>query len=737
MTQTYYAAARFSACWPHLVGALPPLAECFQHRAAADALAQKIAAGSPSVLSGTGGVGKTQLAAFYARTAWQAGAVDLLVWVTASSRDAIISGYANAGADVADAAPADPEQAATRSLAWAETTDRRWLIILDDLADLTAVRGLWPPEHHRGRVLVTTRRRDAALRGHSRHFIGIDQFTSAEAAAYLTAKLAVHNRQDDPEQIVGLAADLEHLPLALAQAVAYLIDLELDCSTYRERLADRARTLPGLLPETGSLPDDQAVTVAATWSLSIDRADRLSPEGVARPLMHLASLLDPNGIPITVLTSPSALAYLTAHRAFRNATGPIGLCPPVTEADAADALRCLHRLSLADHTSGTSHNAVRVHRLAQRVTRESLTDDQRDALARVCADALLEVWPQVERDTALAQALRANTNALTRHAQHALWRPVSHPVLFHTGNSLGSAGLAATARSHFHDLHITARQQLGPDHSHTLTARANLAYWQGVTGDVVGAVAAFEELLTDMLRVLGPDDPHTLTARANLAYWRGMVGDAAGAATAFEGVLTDEESALGPDHPHTLTARAGLAYWRRKAGDVAGATTAYEDVLADRKRVLGHDHPDTLTTRHNLAYWQGETGDAVGAVAAFEELLTDMLRVLGPDHPHTLTARHNLARWRGEAGDAVGAVAAFEELLTDMLRVLGHGHPDTLTTRHNLAYCWGVTGNADAATAALQRVLADQERVLGSDHPDTLITRHNLARWRAEVGNAE
>ncbi|MFC8209056.1 NB-ARC domain-containing protein [[Kitasatospora] papulosa] len=285
---TQYTVARSSVCWPHLVGALPRLAECFQHRPAVDSLAQEMTAAGPRalchVLSGTGGVGKTQLAAHYARTVWQADAVDLVVWVTASSRDAIITGYAHAGVDVAGADPTDPESAATRFLSWAETTGRRWLVVLDDLADLTAVRGLWPPEHPRGRVLVTTRRRDAVLRGRSRHSIGIGLFTSAEATAYLSAKLAAHEHQDDPEQIAGLAADLGYLPLALAQAVAYLIDLDLDCSEYRERLADRTRVLPGLLPETGSLPDDQTVTVAATWRLSLEYADRLSPEGELVPL---------------------------------------------------------------------------------------------------------------------------------------------------------------------------------------------------------------------------------------------------------------------------------------------------------------------------------------------------------------------------------------------------------------------------------------------------------------------
>ena len=48
------------------------------------------------VLAGTGGVGKTQLAAGYARAAWQAGSVDLLAWITAASRDAVAAAYAQA-----------------------------------------------------------------------------------------------------------------------------------------------------------------------------------------------------------------------------------------------------------------------------------------------------------------------------------------------------------------------------------------------------------------------------------------------------------------------------------------------------------------------------------------------------------------------------------------------------------------------------------------------------------------
>src|SRR6266508_1325711 len=49
-------------------------------------------------------------------------------------------------------------------LAWLAATDRRWLVVLDDLADPKDLRGRWP-NGPGGRVLVTTRRQDAVLQG--------------------------------------------------------------------------------------------------------------------------------------------------------------------------------------------------------------------------------------------------------------------------------------------------------------------------------------------------------------------------------------------------------------------------------------------------------------------------------------------------------------------------------------------------------------------------------------------
>jgi tetratricopeptide (TPR) repeat protein len=753
----YYFADRASVSWPRRVGVVPALADGYRRRQVRAAL------GGPAtaVLSGLGGVGKTQLAAAHAHHAWTERAVDLLVWITATSREAVVAGYAQAGIDVSALDDGDAEQAAVRFLAWLAVTDRRWLIVLDDLRAPADLTGLWPPTTGSGTVLVTTRRRDAALAGADRRFIDVGLFTPDEAVGYLRHKLP----HEPPDQLARLAADLGHLPLALTQATAYMLDRALDCASYRRRLADRRRSLAQLFPEPDALPDENRATIDATWSLSVDAADRLHPAGVARPVLDLVALLDPNGVPSDLFATAAVLDYVRASRAAE----------PVDAEAAVDAVHNLHRLNLVAVDAAAGR--LRVHSLVQRATRDRFAPDRRHATARVAASALLQIWPDPELDPTDSQALRANAATLHQLSGDALLVPAVHAVLFRTGQSLGDTGQVSAAVAHFtrlitdclrvlspdHPDTLAARSHLawwqreagdpagaghaaeqlladrlrvlGPDHPDTLTTRNTIAYCQGEAGDPAGAAAAFAELLADRLRVLGPEHPDTLHTRANLAWWRGEAGDLAGAVQAAEHLLADRLRVLGPDHPDTLATRGNLARWRGLAGDPAGAVTMLRQLLADRSRILGSDHPETLDTRGELARWRGQAGDPAGAIEALEQVLSDRLRVLGPDHPHTLDTRRSLARWIAEAGDPARAVTALTDLLESGLRVFGPDHPGTLATRSQLAFWRGVCGDFVAAADATEQVLAHQLRVLGPDHPHTLITRHQLAHWHGRAGN--
>ena len=765
------------------VGVPPRQADAFITRPALDVLYRAVDTGksvvltSPAnlartrVLSGLGGVGKTQLAAQYAREVWRDPTLDLAVWVSARTTDSVISSYARGAERLLGADPTDPEQAARQLMEWLATTAHPWLIVLDDVQTPADIGQWWPEPTESGQVIVTTRYRGEAVSRPDQQLIEVDTYTDSEALLFLRGKLANHPRlfagSDEPDnQLMGLAADLGQLPLALAHATAFMINSNETVQGYRRRFAQQRTRLTDLFPRRREIPDGYQDTVDVTWAISLELAEELAPSGVSWPVMLVVSLLDPTGIPAAMFTTEALSNYV--H-------GLLGR--PVGTQDIHDAVWVLHRLNLLTVDPEAPQTAVRVHSLVQRATRESYASEVVADSAYAAADSLLELWPDVERDRILTQALRANSNALRANAQDSLWDPDGHDLLFRVGHSLGESGFVTDAINYCKEMAVSANRYLGPDHLATLAARSELARWYSEAGDSIQATADFEKLLADYVRLVGPDNRNTLNARNSLAICRGEAGDSDGAVRDFENLLADYMRLLGADDPRTLGARANLARWRGETGDLAGAITATEELVADYVRLLGPSHPDTLRARHNLASWRvdaadpaqaapelekvvsdvlsvfgpdhphtldarqnfaawrAQNGDPAGAATEAEQLLADALRLLGPDHPRILTIRKKLARWRGEAGDPAGAAMATENLLIDQLRLLAPDDDAITVTRNDLIRLYGEAGDATAAANAAQDLLGGMLRKAGPDHPDTLSARGELARWRAEVGD--
>ena len=513
--------------WPIQVGAVPSLADSFQSRIReaamlVEAMHTDRAGAVTQVVSGMAGVGKSQLAAAYARESLAAGWLQLIVWATATSREAILASYAETAVQLGYTGRGGAEEAASWFLDWLQTSERDWLIVLDNLTDPYDLRGLWP-DGPRGQTLVTTRRRDVILSGRERQRIDVSVFSADEARAYLAEKIGADAKSDRMQQADELAADLGYLPLALAQAAAFIVDRGETCAGYRARLIDRRRHLSDLFP-ADALADDYLQTISATWSMSVEAADQMAPMGLSRPLLQVISVLDPNGVPIDIVETDAVVEYVSANLAALKGEAGSSIVT-ISGRDCSDALINLVRMSLISVASFEGSRTVLVHALFQRATIENLSSSQLKTAIRAAADGLEQIWLDVERDFVRGRLLQENAQVLARRQVGALWDPEGHPLLLRTGRDLGESGLVSAAVSYWAMLAEDGERILGPDHPQALDARGNLAYWRGEAGDPAGAAAAFEQLLSDQLRVLGPDHPQTLTTRHNLARWRGEAGE--------------------------------------------------------------------------------------------------------------------------------------------------------------------------------------------------------------------
>lgn len=725
------------------------------------------------VLTGAGGVGKSQLAAAAFHRFRQPGGVR--VWVPASSRQSVFTAYARAWRVVAGGEGGsgwDDETQADLFVAWLRTTTRPWLVVLDDVDEPADLRGIRPVGEH-GKSMVTTRRRDAAVIRSSSRVVQVGTFAPKEAVDYLRSRLAADEGEDEDEdeELHALADTLGHFPLALSQAAAFLIDTGMPLTTYRQLLEDERQTLSDLLPAT-SPADEHGETVATAWQLALDRAETLAPAKSARATLELLSMLAPDGITEAVLHTTAARRWIV-HGADDHSNTGRGPAQPGERAVLL-SLRALHRLSLVTHDPSRTPASVEVHALVQRAARESVPEQVRPRLAVAAADAVEELWSSAaecacepETEAALfrsVEVLRRTTGG------DLLWDGRLHPVLRRIGPYLAGLGRDAAARDVCQELLELARTRLGDEHRDVLYLRCRVALAAGELGDAASTRTSLEHIRREAERILGKRDPDTLTvrlhearfrmeegavaaalndftelasqaadglgtdhalvieARSYAALCRGLAGNATGARDACAALVEVLEQRHGPGHLLTLSALTDLGRWTGEAGDAHAAVDIYLRAVARLESAVGRLHRDTLIARHNLAYWRGLAGDRKLAVEEFTAAAEDAERALGADHPTTLTYRVNLSFWRGLAGEPAMALAELAELQPTVDSVLGADHPRALRTRQQRAELLELSGDTSAAATLLTSLLADMIRVQGNDHPRTREAAEALAR---------
>jgi tetratricopeptide (TPR) repeat protein len=644
--------------WPVRSGMLPPLTEGFVARPeSAPGLGQVLKPGTAVALvparsaraavqlgspDWARSVGKTQLAVYFAETLWQAGEIDLLLWVNAASRISILSGYAATAAAALGVDPAggDGEAVAATFVSWLSETSRSWLVVLDDLSAAQDVDGLWPAGPA-GRTLVTTSEPPASLGVKHLQVFPMSGLSRREALSYVLGRLT-----EDRGQRTG-AIDLVDVlagePLALGHASAVLQSSILSCRDYVDRYVRKREQL------AASFVGRPAAT-AITWTLCVEHAARLTPRLPVQRMLILAATLDGHAIPGMIFTTSAA-------REFAGGT-TAGLTKP------DDAWACVMSLAAASvltveqpgaepgqsTTPGSSLPVVRMHPTLQAAVRSASSSEMIERAALAAADALLEAWPADDAGSWLADSLRSSTASVMRLAGDRLWTSTGYRILFRTGQSLENAHLTMLAAAQWNHVAAAADRFLGAEHTDALAASDHLAASFLAAGRGLEALPWFRRVLSNRVSMLGK--AHPATTRFEMQMGRALLSadGAEEAITIFERLVKEIPQKSGAAHSDALDASVALADAYCAAGRLLDGIRQHQRVLAERERGSGRTHPATLVALQKLADAYMAADRTKEALAAYKRVASAREGRLGPDHPDTIDARAKLAAANQLAG---------------------------------------------------------------------------------------
>src|SRR5258706_1860432 len=233
-----------------------------------------------------------------------------------------------------------------------------WLLIVDNIDDKTTVKSI---RHmlpmHRGTVVFTTRNCTvAATLVEPKCEIKLDIMTESEARmTFLNlACLTPDTKQDQLKQdpLSYLLDALGYLPLAIAQAAAYIRAMRTSIEEYSDLLATSDEKQSKLLSEPIEEQTNNSPRAAMnTWEISFNSIKKENPK--SSELLQIMALLDFQGIPKELLDSANIRSRLRLEDSI----------------DFNDAMQPLLEFSLVQSAWEGKSTNYRLHRLVSLWTR--------------------------------------------------------------------------------------------------------------------------------------------------------------------------------------------------------------------------------------------------------------------------------------------------------------------------------------------------------------------------------
>lgn len=653
------------------------------------------------VVHGLGGVGKTQIALRYARTF--AAEYDVIWWLRGEQPATLASDFADLATRLRLPGRVETDQRlAVEAVKHWLARNARWLLVFDSVREPRDIEPYLVPGAP-GQLLITSRH--AGWIGMAR--LHVREMRRDESINLLLARSGIRDRsQRDQTAAAGtLAEALGDLPLALAQAAAFMVEHAIDFEQYLALFRERWQELMA----RGAAGD--APTVATTWDIAFRELRVRAP--AAAELLMLCAFLAPDDIPRDGLREGA------------------GECPPALRAALNDPLSlgeqiaALRRYSLIDAYDDT----FSVHRLVQSVVRDRLGPEERVSWITRAAKLLHQIFPQDLDDAATwykGKRWIPHASVVAERAALAHVALEEIEALYHNAASFCRLnGAFAESRELYRRAIALIIQLHGPqDHELGNLYRGLARTLEREGGDLAEARRLAQSALDIHLAGVGAvhqsimRDHHTL-----LAICRAQ-GDRAAVEHHLDQLTTIGTQLYGAGDHRLIPYLNERAFILRDRGNLVEARRLLEQSLESGERHLGPEHPDVATLHSNLA-----SVLEILAVEEFHRLNAEGLRTKDPaaamsraeEVQKSLVEISDRARYHAERAVEIGE------------KVYGPEHYAVAMRRNNLGILLQSIGDLEGAKEQIVRALAIGRRVLPAGHKRLTTFEKNLRRVEAAL----
>ncbi len=664
-------------------------------------------------LSGLGGIGKTQTAIEYAyrfRSLYSA-----VLWIRAETAELFNCDCINL-AEKFELLTQNSLQESIEIVRQWLMERRNWLLILDNVEDMSLVERFLPPFLH-GYVLVTTR---AQAVGPLAEHIYLQQMTTEESTVLLLrrSKLLVIDRDTRsnavPQQFartsMAITELLDGLPLAIDQAGAYIEETGCTLEDYLERYQQHRLALLG---RRGEHTMEHPASVVATASLCIERVKQRNPAAVE--LLHFCAFLHPDAIYEDVLhTGASALSPLLAAVVSQ----------PLLFDDAIASLRTvslLHR--------DTKNKQLTLHRLIQAILKDLLPSSAQHQWAEDVIKVINLAFPETESIDTIQQCERLLPQVLVCAdliAQRQCNFSEAACLLHKAGHYLLFRGQYAQSERFLHNALALYRQSTEISDTSIASILTSLGTIYEAQGRYSQAEEAYRQALALREKILPshhPDIAEILTYIGRVELCQAHYTEAS---IVLEQVLACQELQPKPDHPHLLITLHLMAALYHQQGNHTQAEDMLQRAVITCQQNLGDTHPSTIESLSKLALLYCMHGKYKETEDLHQQTIILLNKIGADTFQQTVPSLRSLGLMYCLQGQYDQAEALLRQALAICQRTFGNTHSETAESLKHLGIMYRMMKRYEQAADALTRACMLFTNVFGTSHPETAEAFHSL-----------